>query len=379
MKKIAFLALLGCISILSSLTSCKNDDDVSPKEEVPSDNQLSTTLDSIVNENFAPFMQVEKRPGLSLVVIQDGGNHYYNYGKNELGEIPTSTSLYEIASITKTFTATVIAALLQEEGVSINTPIHLLLPGDFNDLEFNNTKITLLHLLNHTSGLPRLPGDIFDFGTEETAYKNYDEEKILNYVNGYELDKEPGTVYEYSNLGYALISIIAAYQTEVSIAELIKDIITDPLNMTATDMELKDLDEVQAGQIMYPHNAKGDETYFWTWEDWQGMGGLFSTTKDMANYARAQFNSYNGPFKDAFQATHEETFDLGAISLGLGWHILDEEGTKVYNHNGGSSGFSSCILFEPEREVAIVAMINIIDEELFVPCITSFRELLQNQ
>ncbi|GAB4235525.1 MAG: hypothetical protein Tsb0034_09720 [Ekhidna sp.] len=361
--------LMGFI-ILSLLASvgCKDDNNIT-LEEVATDNPLQTELDQSVHNIFEPYIKDTRRPALSIAAIDGSNTKYYNYGETERGsgELPSSTSFYEIASITKTLTASVIAALLEAEEIPVNTPIYELLPGDYSHLNYEGHPITLMHLLNHTAGFKRLPSDILSKSTNEKPYENYRFEDMLSYLEDYSLTKKPGTSYEYSNFGYALLSYIVEYQTETTISDYIQALITNPLNMTSTNMELYALDEFQNEQIMKAHKTNGEPTDYWVWNDWRGMGGLYSNLEDMEKYMRAQFDSYNGEMAKAFRQARELTYDEDDAKLGWAWHLAKQP-DNLYFHTGGSSGFTSMIMFDPAKEKGLIVLTNSFDEAIFVPC-----------
>jgi len=120
--------------------------------KLPNDNQLKTSLDSLVDRSVSAFMQNNSRVGISIGLLKNGTQYIYNYGstKKDKQHLPTKHTVYELASITKTFGSTLLAKAVLDKKVELNDDIRKYLKEDYPNLEYDGTPITLLNLANQT-------------------------------------------------------------------------------------------------------------------------------------------------------------------------------------------------------------------------------------
>lgn len=158
MKKVFFL-----LAFLAYTLICSAQID---KINIPTDNKLKTKLDSIVHQSVFTFMNNSSRVGISIGIIKNGKQFIYNYGstQREKPELSTGSTVYELASISKTFASTLLARAVLENKVNLNDDIRWYLKEKYPNLESNGTPITLLNLANLTSGLPNWMPDKDLFG-----------------------------------------------------------------------------------------------------------------------------------------------------------------------------------------------------------------------
>lgn len=172
---------------------------------VKSNNSLKSALDKAVDSAAVEYFRYSKANSLVIGIIKAGKKHIYFYGETEKGnsKLPTSGTLYEIGSITKTFTATLLAQAVLDKKVSLTDDIRKYLHGNYNNLSYNSIPITLRDLANHTSRLPAMPEDI----GEQSDYNpvspeaHYDSTLFYNALKKVTLDTIPGYKFLYSKLG----------------------------------------------------------------------------------------------------------------------------------------------------------------------------------
>ncbi|MBZ0326123.1 MAG: beta-lactamase family protein [Altibacter sp.] len=357
MKNLKLTLLTLCV-LLTALISCSNDDDQT--KVVQTDNPLVSNTDKLVDDHFRPFIEYTKYIGLSVAVIDGDTTSFYNYGDTYKGNntLPTENSTYEIGSNTKTFSAAVLTKLMLENGISEDTPISELLPEEIDPLNYQGNEIKVKHLLNHTSGLPRIALDMdsYDDFNINDPYAHYGFDKLINFLNHYELTRMPGTEYEYSNLGYALLNVIVLNQTEQPLAYHIEEF-TNLLNMDNTFMTNNyPIGDNSTGG--YDNN--GNEGNIYTWGIWDAVGGLSSNLIDLEKYVKIHFRSYddNSEVKQIVEIITTETFNNGVFGVGRAWHIVTPNNHLILNHTGGTGGYTSVILIEPTSEKAIVVLSN---------------------
>lgn len=345
------------------LISCHKDDDMVQLAPVATDNPLVSEIDKAIDTKIKSYIENTKHIGLSIAVLDGENTYFYNYGETYKGNkrLPSENSLYEIGSNTKTFTAAVVTRWMLENDISADTPINDVLPTDFPSISYQGKEIALKHLFNHTSGLPAVPGDMetYDGFDGTNPYGNHDYEKLINFFKDYELKKLPGSEYEYSNLGYLLLSSIVEYQYDMSIGSLIEVFITNPLGMFDTHMNLSQIIGSNPN-VMGAYDHHGNASKYWTWSIWEGVGGQYSNLVDLTLYARAHFKSFNTntELKEAMAINMAENYSNGTFGVGRAWHIANKISPDLISNSGGTGGFGSAICIQSEKEKAIIILGN---------------------
>jgi CubicO group peptidase (beta-lactamase class C family) len=311
-------------------------------------------VDSVANA----YLKQQNTQSLAIGILKNGQTKTYFYGETAKGNQtpPTKTSVYEIGSLSKVFTAILLSNLVEEGTITLDQPIALFLP---DTLKKNGelSKITFQMLANHTSGLPRLPDNLDKVKgfNENDPYKTYDKKALYNYLASFKNKKNPGEEYEYSNLGYAVLGDIICSIYKKSYDQLVKDIICKPLEMSNTfqvlDPKRKDTFKV--------YNKEGQEVIPWSFDAFGPAGGLKSTLEDLLKFANAQFKMPQTPLENAMANTRLFTFFLPPdTDLGLAWHMNLIDDLTVYWHNGGTAGSSSYLALSPDKKSGVVILSN---------------------
>jgi CubicO group peptidase (beta-lactamase class C family) len=298
----------------------------------------------------------QETPGIAVAWIEDGKISFYSYGVTNLEsrEPVTSKTLFEIGSITKTFTCSALSYLVQKKEMDLNEKAQAYLPSSISLPEKNGKAIRIIDLATAHSGLPRMPGN-FSPVNVANPYIDYTDKELTVFLNNCELKSEPGAQYEYSNLGMGLLGYILTAKKNTTYSKLIKETILSPLQMKETFI---------SGEVKSKNLASGymDRTPVaaWTWSNQSvltGAGGIVSNTEDMINFLKAQLQTSDPILDAAFQDAHKERSDAGNpdMQIALGWHIRNH---KYVWHNGGTGGFRSFAGFDPEKKRAIVLLTN---------------------
>ena len=293
--------------------------------------------------------------GTVIGVINKNGAHYYGFGQMSLSDHskPDQNSIFEIGSVTKTFTATLLSDLNIKGDIIINAPIEKYIPIFKNVFGQSNQRITLENLATHTSGLPREPMNMNP--NNDHRYKEYSVEDLNNFLLGYSVDSLKKT-YNYSNLGVLLIEHAIESKMNTTYESLIKGRITHILNMNDTHFNVPEnkRERLAAG---FRNGKLTDEVDL---GQFPSMGGLKTTAKDMLIFLGAHLGLYPSSLSEAMQTTHQEWFSDGENVMGLGWHILkrEESGKTIYYHKGGTNGFVSFAGFNLESQVGVVILCN---------------------
>lgn len=291
---------------------------------------------------------------LSMAVIKNGKVYFRGVKRSDAGihSINNEDRVFEIGSITKVFTSTLLAHMVNKGILKLEDYIH-----DGGEKESNlKEKITFLQLSNHTSGLPRLPSNLNLFTADpNNPYKNYDATMLTEYfVHDAKVSHSPGLKYEYSNLGAGTLGYLLAQRVGSTFEDLLNDHITSKYGMMSTTTSREKID---SKLLITGLNNEGKETSHWDLNVLVGAGGILSSVKDMSKFALAQFNPVN---KD-LQLTHAATFKINEnLDSGLGWMIVNTTvGNKWLVHNGGTGGYSSSMVLDVAQKNGIIILSNV--------------------
>ncbi len=285
---------------------------------------------------------------IAVAQIKEGKTFFYGYTNTENGVEITSNenAVFEIGSITKTFTSALAAICIEQKLLTASTLLKDILPIKMKDDVGN---ISIEQLSNHTSGLPRLPKNL-DMADPANPYADYDTTLLYNYLEKAVLENKSGTVYSYSNLGAGLLGVICAKKLHLTFAEALQKFIFEPLQMKQSSIELL------TNNLVKGQDADGNETSNWSFNSLAGAGEIKSTISNMALYANAHIN------KLPFLATcHTPTFKINEfMRIGMGWHIITTKmGNEYLFHNGGTGGYTSCMMIDKKENKAIVVLTNV--------------------
>jgi len=326
---------------------------------VPSNNPLRTAIDSLVEKLARPYMQQGPTAGLCLAVLDRGQVRRYSYGETQRGngQLPDpNTTIFEIGSVTKTFTTLLLARQVVRGKMHLADPVSQYLPDSLPRLAYQAAPISLENLANHTSGLPRLPANIY-VGKVDPAdpYRHYTLDSLCHFLARYQLPVRPGSQFTYSNLGAGLLGCVLAQQAHRSFDQLIRTQISRPLHMPDTHVELTAQERTRFAQ---GYNEKGEPTTVWNLATLQGSGALKSTLRDMVRYTQAQLGQFRNPLAKAIALTHQETFRSPDNTLGLGWRIAQRPQHTYWHHSGGTGGGRSFVGFDRQRQLGVVILSN---------------------
>lgn len=332
-------------------------EDAQKTEKVATDNAMQTSLDSIMNKALSPYIQTKGNVGISAAVYYKGADHYYNYGETAQGNhtLPNAHTLYEIGSITKTFTATLLAKAVTDGLLSLDDPITKYLPDSVAANPYLKF-ITLKLLSNHTSGLPRMPGNFNATVTDlNQPYEHYTEAHLFAYLKSFKATRGAGMSYEYSNLAVGLLGVIMEKVYHKPYDELIKLYITQPLQLNDTKIKLT---ETEAKHLAQGYDARGNAVEPWKQQATKAAGALKSTAANMLQYGKLQLPQFNNPLTKAFKLTHAVTLDDGINKVGLGWHYLYKDTDPVIQHTGATGGYKSVICVNLNTGLVLVILTN---------------------
>ena len=236
---------------------------------------------------------VAKNPDAALVVGITRGNRKQIYGWGRIGPecalTPTAETVFEIGSITKVFTANLLADFACAGRLRLYDPASKYLPAGVRMPTYRGVDITLFHLATHTSSLPRLPKNLWKtVKDDKNPYANYQVGDLYEFLSGCRLRRMVGSRVAYSNLGMGLLGHILALIDGRPYERVVIERICVPLGMTDTSISLSD-DQQQ--RLAQGHNAAGEPAPKWDLPTLAGAGALCSTATDMLLYLEANLGS----------------------------------------------------------------------------------------
>lgn len=327
------------------------------KARLLSSNPNTTALDERVDSAVKLFFLKPNTVGMVLGVLKDNSTHVYGYGETERGngKIPNGNTLFEIGSISKTFTATLLADLVVKKKISLDAPVNKYLPDSIPSLQYNGIPVTIRSLSNHSSGLPRLPLNLYAVYEPGNPYKHYDNARLYSFLTRFKPTREPGKQYEYSNLAVGLLGVVLERVSGKPYEQLLQQNICKPLGMKNTRLSLLAAD---SSTFATGHNVQGKPTSSWEFKSLAAAGGIRSSVNDMLLFAKSLVNDENSPLSKAMTLTRQQTFEYGRSKVALGWHIFVVNGKRYYSHNGQTGGYFSSMVFDPQNNTAIVILTN---------------------
>ena len=262
-------------------------------------------------------------------------------------------TVFEIGSVSKVFTAFLLADAVARNEMALDDPIDKCLPPSVAVPSRDGHKISLLHLVQHTSGLPRLPTNLSP-RDPANPYRDYSLSQLYAFLSGCKLSRAPGEQYEYSNLGAGLLGHILARRENSSYEDLVVKRICQPLGMAQTRVILT---PSMRSRLAVGHDARGTKVSNWDLPTLAGAGGLRSTPGDMTFFLAACMGSTNTPLKRVVALTQSQRRPAeGPMEIALAWHILKKAGTEIWWHNGQTGGYHSFIGFDPRRKRGVVLL-----------------------
>jgi CubicO group peptidase (beta-lactamase class C family) len=347
-----------------SLTACDRGPYMLDPVDIPA--EVRTAVDAAV----LPLVNTYQSVGLVAGVICDGERYILGYGSTRIlgRDVPDAQTLFEIGSVTKACTGLLLAVMAGEGTVDLDDPARAYLPEGATLPAFDGQEISLRHLAMHTSGLPRLPADLFTGAgfNRHNPYAHYNIGDMLRFVSGYTLPRAPGAVYEYSNLAAGLLGNLLADLDKKTYEEAFVARIAEPLAVEDTRITLS---ESQGGRLAWGHTSIAHlfqlslpfPTANWDIPAFAGAGGLRSSVGDMLTLLEAAMGPAESPLHEAFELSMQPGFTInGRMRVGLGWHLItpDDDAEPLVWHNGATGGYTSFVGCLREAGVAVVLLNN---------------------
>ena len=300
-------------------------------------------------------VESKRSAGIVVGIVDEAGRRVVAYGNAGSADKPLDgNSVFELGSITKVFTASLLADMVRRGEVKLDDPASKYLPATVHLPSRNGKEITLLDLATQTSGLPRLPGNLAP-KDPKNPYADYTVEQLYDFLSHYTLTRDIGEKYEYSNLGVGLLGHVLSRKAGMSYEELVTKRILEPLGMKDTAITLS---APMRARLAPGHDAGGAPVGLWDVPTLAGAGALRSTANDMLKFLAANLDAGDGPLPSALRETHKGRRPTGMpnLEIGLAWHIFHRFGNDLVWHNGGTGGYHSWIGFLTAKKVGVVVL-----------------------
>lgn len=281
-------------------------------------------------------------------------------GRAHGGPRPDGRTLYEIGSITKTFTSLLLADGVVRGEWSLDDPVRALLPPGTVVPTRDGAEITLAHLATHTSGLPNAPIPLVRGSVEmlrgRDPYAALTPDGLLAALAGATLSRTPGTGgVHYSNLGVGVLGQALAHATGTPYGALVEQRVCRPLGLVDTATHDR-LTAEQRARLAPGHHGRRRPAAPWPLDGLPGAGALRSSADDVLRYLTAQLEPGSTPLTDAIRLTQQPRVE-GRQQIGLGW-LRNGAPDPLWWHNGGTGGYRSFAGFVPARRTAVVVLSN---------------------
>lgn len=315
--------------------------------------------DQEVRDFIRTYVATGQARGIVVGLLEpDGTRRIVSYGEAGEGARPLGPkSVFEIGSINKTFTGAILADMVRRGEVRLDDQISKYLPDAVRVPSRNGRQITLLDLATHSSGLPRLPTG-YTPPDRTNPYAHFDTQHLYEFLNRYELERDPGEKPEYSNLGMGLLGHVLALAAGAgSFPALVEERILKPLGMATTGYGRP---PALAPFMTRGHDKEGAVVPYWDVAVLAGAGGLNSTVEDMLTYIEANIGMPESPIERSMRLA-QHGFRPGPAPnsrLGLGWMARKRGDWTLLAHGGGTAGYSTYIGFDPDRRAGVVVLTN---------------------
>ena len=343
------------------------------KEVLQPQHQIAFEITDNLKHLIKTLVDNGTNAAMVIGLVDSNGTQFYGYGKTSNATNATvvnENTIFDIGSITKTFTTTILADMVNEGILKLEDPIENYLPSTVKVPSYNGHKITPEDLATHTSGLPDYPSN-FE-ASNITSYQNYTREQLYQGLSNTTLKTVPGTHFEYSDMGIAILGDILASKTGMPYEKLVENRILNVLGMNSTMINLSN---PLVSQLALGH-VNGIEIPITSVNlvfppAFAPAGSLRSSAADMVKYLSANMGLIKTKLYDAMENTHKirlYTNMTGVppydVYIGLGWIITTNFGSQIIWHNGEIVGYNSIAAFNPNTQRGIVILCNTMVQDI---------------
>jgi CubicO group peptidase (beta-lactamase class C family) len=304
------------------------------------------------------YIEIEKiNIGIAVGFVDEHGSRVVSCGRADNGssEEVNGDTLFEIGSVTKTFTTLLLQDMIEQGRMRLDDPVAKYLPRSVRVPTRNGKPVTLLQLATHTSGLPKIP-DNLDPVHADNPYADYAVEKMYAFLSRYQPPRNSPD-WQYSTLGIGLLDHVITLAAGTNYESLVVDRICGPLKMNSTRITLAP--ELQS-HLATGHNPIGEAVPGWDFPTLAGAGALRSTANDLLKYVAANLGFTPSTLTPRMTKTHAVHFDRpNGPHVGLAWFTTSRgPKTTIILHDGRTLGCSTFVGFDKARRRGVVILSN---------------------
>lgn len=302
------------------------------------------TVQNCINQKYK---MLSNRDAIAAAVVDVNQTKIMTFGNAK------ADSIFEIGSLTKTFTGLLLAKSVADGVVNVNDPI----PAEYQK---EGSVITYKGLTTHSSGI--IGGNFADYESpnDQSPYQGLSISIFKQLYAHTPLEYTPGEQWVYSNIGSGLLGLVLSERAQMTYEDLVPATLFSALEMNDSYFEVP---TPMQDRFLQGHVRLGDEIQPYSHWDLFGTainpaGGLRSTITDMVKYARAQLAPESSTLKDAIELSHKPLFKIpdAPMQMGMNWILIP--GQDLIWHNGSTIGFNSILIISKKQNLAVVAMTN---------------------
>ncbi|MFD5430757.1 serine hydrolase domain-containing protein [Kitasatospora sp. NPDC127067] len=325
-------------------------------------NELDTAVRAAVRA-AAPYATA-----VTVAVAREGHGDVRCFGRLARGRAAACTpdTVFELGSVSKTFTALLLADLATRGELALDDPVEHRLPPDWRPMTVRSPEpIRLLHLATHTSGLPGLPPGLLAGAVptwQTNPYAAFGDDRLRTALARTTVRGRPGSMYRYSNYGVGLLGRLLAETGGLPYGELLAKRVLVPLGLDATTCAPDEPDEPDSPDE--PSRAtgyrRGRAMPTWRIPGLPGAGAVRASGSDLLRYLQAHLGQKGGELGTPLAEVQRVRLRLphSPDELCLVWNHRRSGGRELYFHTGATRGFTAFVGFSPTGATAVAALAN---------------------
>jgi D-alanyl-D-alanine-carboxypeptidase/D-alanyl-D-alanine-endopeptidase len=301
-------------------------------------------------------------------LVDERGNRVFSGGKLDNGTTNQvdGDSVFFIGSVTKTFTALLLQEMADRGEVSLDDPVAKYLSASVKVPSHGGREITLLNLATHTAGFPHDPSNMAGADVKE-QFETYTVERMYDYLSRFVLSRDPGTEFEYSNLGMSLLGHVLALRAGTNFESLVVNRICRPLHMEGTCIvptpEMK-------SHLAMGHDSLGKISPPWKLDVYVPAGSVHSTANDLLKYVAAHAGLIQSSLTPSMEKTHviryrdshgrpgQAAADFHG-NTAMPWMdrgLAQQPGMALLGHAGGAGSYHAWVGFDTKQRRGVVVL-----------------------
>lgn len=313
----------------------------------------------ILSERIDTLAGREDGIGIVVGIVGPQDRRVISYGhfSHEDPRPVEGDTVFEIGSVSKVFTALLLADMVRTGEVALADPVAKYLPAGIRIPTRNGHSITLLDLATHTSGLSFMPDELPVFKNSGPAQNS--DAQIYQFLARYQLTRDPGADWDYSNVGYWLLGQALASRAGMDLESLLRTRVFAPLKMNSTAITVSPM---LKARLAVGHNAVLQPARSFSsvsiYSSMPAAGGIVSTANDLLTFLSAGMGYERSPLASSMSAMLDARRPMNGNEQALGWVVMGKGDDQLIMHDGSTWGYSSYMAWDPATRVGVVVLSN---------------------